>query len=254
MDSLTIAYKQKYNNWTHLHFYLLSDTLWLVTHYGTSGMPVLRSLLVFGVNFYPFLYQVLRSVTNLNRITCINSLRNFEWLSFNAHISIVCSKSIFHPLLLKAELTIYTVQPVSQSYCLHGTRQMYHGICHSHLGPPVQKQIDSLEKVQRQAALFIAKDYRMRTPGCVFQMLESHNLQQRRKVLRLSLFYKISEGVVPAIPPNTFLTKVRNKRKIKAKPLQDFVGKNIVKKHQQCNSKCYQVPPANKENYRNSFL
>ena len=66
--------------------------------------------------------------------------------------------------------------------------------------------------------------------------------------------YKISEGLIPAIPPEVYLQKVENKRKIRAKKMTDFVSCNIVDKHQQCNSRCYLVPRANKLPYKNSFF
>ena len=42
--------------------------------------------------------------------------------------------------------------------------------------PYLQKHVDKLEKVQRQAVRFIAKDFITRTHGCVSSMLESHDL------------------------------------------------------------------------------
>ena len=88
-------------------------------------------------------------------------------------------------------------------------------------------------------------------------MLETQDLpslQQRRKDLRLTLFYKIHYGLVPAIPPDQYLTKAANKRRVKAKRFQGFTTMNLVEQHQQCNSQCYTVPPATKEPYKNSFF
>ena len=43
--------------------------------------------------------------------------------------------------------------------------------------PYYQQDIEKLERVQRQAAHFITKDYRTREPGCVNRMLQDLNLQ-----------------------------------------------------------------------------
>ncbi len=176
-------------------------------------------------------------------------------LSFNAHTSTISSKASSILGFLKRNL---------QHTPSHLRRTAYLSLVRSTLeyaatvwDPYTQKQIDSLEKVQRQAARFIAKDYRSRSPGCVTKMLKKYelpSLQQRRKELRLSLLYKISEGLIPAIPPEDYLQKVENKRKIRAKKMTDFVSCNIVDKHQQCNSRCYLVPRANKLPYKNSFF
>ena len=65
-----------------------------------------------------------------------------------------------------------------------------------------QKDIDKLERIQRQAAVFITRDYRSRYTECVTKMmkdLELPTLQQRRKELKLSFLYKVVEGMVPVI-------------------------------------------------------
>ena len=60
--------------------------------------------------------------------------------------------------------------------------------------PYIQQDINAIEKVQRQAARFITKDYRSREPGCVTSMLDRLNLptlQQRREIDRLVYMFKI---------------------------------------------------------------
>ena len=69
--------------------------------------------------------------------------------------------------------------------------------------PYLTKDINLLEQVQRKAARFITGDYKSRTPGSMTKMLEDLNiptLQQRRQDDRLTFLYKISEGLIPAIP------------------------------------------------------
>ena len=54
--------------------------------------------------------------------------------------------------------------------------------------PYLQKDINCIEKIQRQAGRFIKKDYRSREDGCVTNMLrdlELHSLQQRREFNKL---------------------------------------------------------------------
>ena len=75
--------------------------------------------------------------------------------------------------------------------------------------PYLQKDIDKLEKVQRQAARFITGDYISKEQGCVSQMLAELNLpplQDRRKANRLTFFFMVVEGLVPAMQPHDFLT------------------------------------------------
>ena len=70
--------------------------------------------------------------------------------------------------------------------------------------PYYQQDIEKLERVQRQAARFITKDYRNREPGCVNRMLQDLYLlplAERRRQACLGLMYKITGGLIPAIPP-----------------------------------------------------
>ena len=72
--------------------------------------------------------------------------------------------------------------------------------------PHKQQEINMLERVQRNAARFIAKDYRSPTPGFITGLLRKHELttlQERRLQLHLGFFYKVVEGPVPAITPAT---------------------------------------------------
>ena len=62
-----------------------------------------------------------------------------------------------------------------------------------------QTLIQTLEKVQRRAAHFVIKDYTSRTPGCVTSMLTSlewQTLEQRRRISRLAMMYKIQHQLV----------------------------------------------------------
>ena len=138
-------------------------------------------------------------------------------LSFSTHINKICSKAGSTLGLLKRNL----------QHCPPSLRRTaYIALVRSRLeyaatvwDPYCQGDIDKLEKIQRQAARFIAKDYRSRDPGCVTQMLVANNLSPlhlRRRDLRLTLLYKISQGLLPSINPEKYLTPIRNKRQITA--------------------------------------
>jgi hypothetical protein len=51
--------------------------------------------------------------------------------------------------------------------------------------------------------------------------LELETLEERRQSLRLILMYKVVEGLVPALPTDTFVTISKRKRQIKPKPFGD---------------------------------
>ena len=60
--------------------------------------------------------------------------------------------------------------------------------------PTTQTLIQTLENVQRRAARFVINDYTSRTQGCVTNMLttlEWQTLEQRRRLSRLAMMYKI---------------------------------------------------------------
>ena len=119
--------------------------------------------------------------------------------------------------------------------------------------------IDKIEKVQRSAARFIAKDYRSRHPGSVTNMLHQQNLprlQNRRKQLRLTLLYKVVEGLVPALPVDQFLTPApKEKRKVKAKTFDDCVTSNPVAKYQILNNRGFKISSGLKtEQFKHSFF
>ena len=88
--------------------------------------------------------------------------------------------------------------------------------------PYYVKDINRIEKIQRQAVRFISGDYATREPGCISKMLKDQDLpslQDRRMAARLTFFYKVVEGLVPAISPDAFLKPQRPKRQIHAKKI-----------------------------------
>ena len=124
--------------------------------------------------------------------------------------------------------------------------------------PYLQKDITKLEKIQRRAARFIKQDYHSKEPGSMTAMLkelELPPLEERRKENRLCLMYKISNDLVPPIPSDEYLTRVRDKRNIqKNRKYNDYVTTNYVERHQRLNTNCYTVPKTETDTYKNSFF
>ena len=123
--------------------------------------------------------------------------------------------------------------------------------------PYLQQDIDKLEKTQRLAARFIVRDYKSREDGCVTKMLQDlklPSLRERRRQIRLVMFYKVAMNLTPAIDPTEYLTPLRKKRQIKAKQFRDYQSANIVERSVNNNSKCFVLENAKTQNYRFSFF
>ena len=80
------------------------------------------------------------------------------------------------------------------------------------------------------------------------------SLQDRRMAARLTFFYKVVKGLVPAISPDAFLKPQKPKRQIHAKKFQGFDSKNIVEIHQSKNTKSFTVEQSNTVQYSSSFF
>ena len=157
-------------------------------------------------------------------------------LKWSNHVNSVCKKASSTLGFIKRNL----------KHCPETTRHMaYVSLVRSVLeygatiwDPYLQCDINRLEKVQRRAARFITGDYTSRTPGCMTNMLESLNLSplaQRRKELRLTFLFKISERLVPAIDKETYLVPPRTGRKITAsKKFEGFEATNYSGTLLQC--------------------
>ena len=119
--------------------------------------------------------------------------------------------------------------------------------------PNYQQDMEKLERVQRQAARFITKDYRTREPGCVNRMLQDLNLPplaERHRQARLGLMYKITGGLIPAIPPQNYLTPVSaSRRRIRPTKYEDFEATNIIDRHKVRNTRGFQLPAYNTKQY-----
>ena len=65
--------------------------------------------------------------------------------------------------------------------------------------PTTEILIQTLENVQRRASRFVINDYTSRTQGCVTSMLTSlewQTLEQRRRISRLVMMYKIQHQLL----------------------------------------------------------
>ena len=115
--------------------------------------------------------------------------------------------------------------------------------------PYTNKNIDKLERLQKRAARFIKDDYKSRESGCVTNMLkdlELKPLQERRKPIRLTMFYKVVEGLVLAIASEDYLKEIRNKRKRKAKQYEGLETVN--------NSRSFELIQFKTDIRKNSFF
>ena len=87
----------------------------------------------------------------------------------------------------------------------------------------------------------------------MYRILELETLEERRQSLRLTLMYKVVEGLVPALPTDAFVTFSKRKRQIKPKTFEDCVTINPVEKHKTNNTKCLNIPNSRTSQYQNSF-
>ena len=63
-----------------------------------------------------------------------------------------------------------------------------------------------------------------------------------RKERRLTFVFKIAEGLVPAIPPDLYLTPMRQIRHIKPREFTDYETTNVVNKYVTNNSRPFVIP------------
>ena len=97
--------------------------------------------------------------------------------------------------------------------------------------PYLKKDIDALERVQRRAARFITGDYHSRSTGTVQRLLNKlklPELQDRRKQLRLILFFEVVEGLVPAIPADKFTKQQKPGRLIRSSTDKNFISSKSI--------------------------
>ena len=190
----------------------------------------------------------------------------------NPYLGLLISKDLkwanhIEKVSKKASSTLGFIQRNLRHCPSHCRRSAYIALVRSTLeygsvvwDPHLQQDVDKLEKVQRKAARFIKKDYHSCHKGAMTNMLHELDLptlQSRRKENRLCFMYKISKGLVPAIPATDHLTREVDKRQRKENPKykdQDYETTNYVTKHQRLNSNCYKTISGKTTVYRNSFF
>ena len=97
--------------------------------------------------------------------------------------------------------------------------------------PYLLRDTEKLKHVQRQATRFITGEYRSRKEGSVTKMLDLQSLKNRWSTSRLVFFYKVVEGLVPAVSPEEFLQSVKQKQIIKTKKVSDYKSSNVIERH-----------------------
>ena len=93
-----------------------------------------------------------------------------------------------------------------------------------------------------------------KTRNKMLNELNLPTLQSRRQKQRLSFFYKVVEGQVPAMPPDLFVKYQKSKRQIRARKIDNCIINNIVTSSVRSNSKCIVIPPSRTDQYKHSFF
>jgi hypothetical protein len=202
--------------------------------------------------FYSLDNTVLKNVST-NPYLGVQFSNDLKW---SAHINYLCKKANSTLGFLRRNLKRCPSSCRRNAYLALVRPLMEYS---STIWDPYQKQdIDRLERIQRNAVRFISGDYRTTTPGFVTGLLAKHKLpplQDRRESLRLLFFFKVVEGLVPALPPDQFVTPQKQGRQIRSSQRsQHFVSNNPVENYIRNNDRCYTVPRANTEQYRNSYF
>ena len=71
----------------------------------------------------------------------------------------------------------------------------------------------------------------------------------------VSFFYKVVEGLVPAMPVEQFLKRLpASKRQIRPTKFHDFTAENIIDRQVTLNSRPFLVPHSNTEHHKNYFF
>jgi hypothetical protein len=123
--------------------------------------------------------------------------------------------------------------------------------------PYLTRDIDKLERIQRNGARLITGGYKSRQEGAVTNMLKNLDLptlQDRRTNAKLVFLYKVVEGLGPAIDPDTFIKPNRPKRQIRSVKFTDCVAQNIIDRQVTNNTRSFAVPVSKTNQYRNSFF
>ena len=73
--------------------------------------------------------------------------------------------------------------------------------------------------------------------------------------MRFIFMYKVVEGLVPAVPPQQFLTPIKNnKRRIKPRQFPDCITNNVVERSVINNQRAFEIPRHLTDQYKNSYF
>jgi len=160
-----------------------------------------------GKESHPFFYQLNGTILKQVRSHPYLGVELADSLSFSAHIANITKTASQKLGFLRRNLR----------HCPHALRSLSYfalvrsGLeyCSSVWDPHLARDIQQLERVQRNAARFVCGEFRRGPEISVTALLERlkwPTLAERRRSARLVLFYKAHTGVV-AIPLDNILTK-----------------------------------------------
>ena len=133
-------------------------------------------------------------------------------LTWNEHISAITGKANSSLGFLRRNLYNCPEQIKTQAYYSLVRPHLEYACSVS--DPHTQKNISSIEEVQRRAGRFVKK-FNQRTPSTIKSLLEElrwPSLERRRKQTRLINLYKIVNGTLAVEIPNYFRQKERQTR------------------------------------------
>ena len=201
--------------------------------------------------FYELNKHILQEVDN-NPYLGLQISNDLKW---GTHINNVCKKANSTLGFLRRNLRNVPENCRKSAYISLVRSIMEYGA--TIWNPYLKGDADKLERTQNRAIRFIKRDYKSRESGSLTKMrkdLDLETLEERRTSLRLTLMYKVVEGLVPALPTENFVTKSRNKRRIKPNSFKDCVHQNLVERRATNNTKCLVVPNSRTPQYQNSFF
>ena len=80
-------------------------------------------------------------------------------------------------------------------------------------------------------------------------------LQERRKIIRLSLLFKVVNGQVPAINPDDYIQlDTSRRRRVKPTALKDYVTLKSADKSARKNSRCLKLQIGRTEQFNNGYF
>ena len=202
-----------------------------------------------------FFYQLCGEILGHVSSTTYLGIQISNDLQWSTHVKDLCSKASSKLGFIRRNLQHCPLTTRKNAYLALVRSVMEYGA--AIWDPHVKGDIEMLEKVQHRATRFIQRDYRSRDHGCVTRwkrQLQLAPLQDRRREIRLTLFFKIIQGLTPGLQIENHLTPISNdKRKVRAKQFDDYVSANPMDKYNQNNNNCFKIPPA-KPDYSHSFF